>query len=140
MGLYPGGILGPIPGFGTKFLEEMVSDTTVHLGLPGPEPRLLMGRPCALLSPGLPGPWGMGRTPLWELPPGLGWRWPEGLGGPEGAGRVCPLLLGLAGGGGPFPSRAGSPFLGCGGTEPPGLPEVPELSLANGGGLAGVEP
>lgn len=53
---------GGAPGLDPPtFLDEMVSDTTVHLGLPGPDAMLPVGRPCT--APPLPGPTPGGRDP-----------------------------------------------------------------------------
>lgn len=129
-GLCPGGdlipFICPLLGLVTRFLEEIVSDTTVHLGftavkpgrpgpalgltpgLPGPVPELLPGRPGPALgpTPGLPGPVPM---PL-----------------PSRPGPTLELLLGL-----PGPAAELLPCRPGPGLETlPGLPgPVPELLL-----------
>lgn len=121
-GLCPGGdlipFICPLLGLVTRFLEEIVSDTTVHLGftavkpgrpgpalgltpgLPGPVPELLTGRPGPALgpTPGLPGPVPM---PL-----------------PSRPGAVFVLLPGLPGPVPELPPGRPSPVLEL----PPGLP------------------
>lgn len=94
------------------FLEEIVSETTVHLGLMW-GPGLLTVRPGPELLTGLPGPElltvrAAGTEPLMDRPAPLTGR----PGGPEPltGRRSCELLIG----------RPGPPEL------PAGLPELPE--------------
>ena len=77
---------GAPPGLGPPtFLDEIVSDTTVHLGLPGPDPMLLVDRPgTGPALPGRQGPVPGGRDPLpaglcMPLPPGLACGTPPGF-------------------------------------------------------------
>lgn len=72
------GLLGGAPLPPPKVLDEMVSATKVHLGLPGPEPILLAGR----LGTGPPPPGRLGAFPGGLTPPSPGRPWtlpPPGL-------------------------------------------------------------